>query len=258
MVNKNKLTTKQLIILQYLYRFRFLTSAHVQKLQNDKTLRLTNYHLKILTEQNYISKHYTRTLGMANQPAVYYLASGSVKFLQEAIGLTAQSIKRIYREKTRSQQFISHSLYIAQYYLSLLDDSQKTGYTLKFFTKTDLLAHPYIIHPLPDGYFARVDTNSETKRYFLDVFDDSAPRFTLRKRIKQYSDYVEDGKFESVTKHTFPMLLFICPSIGILIYLKRHLARIYEETSLDQVSIYLATRENAFSGQWEKVEASKE
>ena len=73
------LTDKQRTILKLLYRFRFLTSTHIQHLLNDKTPRLTNYHLKILTSQNYINKHYTRSLGSGNQPAIYFLASGSIK-----------------------------------------------------------------------------------------------------------------------------------------------------------------------------------
>ncbi len=248
------LTPKQLSIINYLLRFRFLTSTQLQHLLTDKTLRLTNYHLKLLIAKNYINKHYSRSLGLGNQPAVYFLASGSIKVLQDSRHVTAQEIKRIYREKTRSQQFIAHALFIAEYYLFLLRESQKTKHTLHFFTKTDLQAHPYIIHPLPDAYFARVDEKNETKRYFVEVIDEGAPRFTLRKRIEQYTDYVDDGKFEEVTKHPFPTILFICPTVGILIYLKKYLARVYEETSLDQIAVYLTTREGAFAGEWEKVE----
>ena len=257
-MDNQTLTTKQLSILNFLYRFRFLTSTHIQHLLNDKTLRLTNYHLKILTSQNHINKHYTRSLGLANLPAVYFLASGSIKALQDSLHLNAQSIKRIYREKTRSPQFIAHASFIAEYYLFLLRESQKTAHTLHFFTKTDLQAHPYIIHPLPDAYFARLDEHRETKRYFVEVIDEGTPRFALRKRIEQYNDYIEDGKFEEVTKHPFPTILFICPNIGILIYLKKHLGRMYEETSLDQVDTYIATREGAFMGDWEKIEAVEE
>jgi len=32
----------------------------------------------------------------------------------------------------------------------------------------------------------------------------------------------------------------------------------YEESSLDQISIYLTTQQGAFSGDWEKVEAEDE
>lgn len=246
-----KLTAKQLDIINLLHRFRFLTSSQIQKLLNNKTTRLTNYYLKTLNTQNYIGKHYTRTLGEGNQPAVYYLTTGSIKALEVNPDIQKAKLKYIYREKIRSKQFISHALFIDDYYLYLVNESVKTCHQLHFFSKTDLQAHPYIIHPLPDAYFARVDTAGETKRYFVEVIDEGAPRFTLRKRIDQYNDYVENGPFESATGHPFPTILFICPNTGVKIYLNKYLNRIYEESSLDAVNIYLATQEESFRGSWE-------
>ncbi len=253
----HKLTNSQTQILLYLYRFRFLTSIQLSKLLN-QTIRYTNYHLKVLAEKNFIAKHYTRSIGFANQPAVYYLASGSIKALQDQKDIDSRTLKRIYREKNRSQQFISHSSFVADYYIFIRSDSEKTNQSLHFFTKTDLLAHPYFIHPLPDAYFARVDEMDKTKRYMVEVVEDSSPRFALRKRIEQYCDYIDDGKFTEATGHDFPTLLFICPGYASLIYLKKHIARIYEETSLDQIEIYIATKEGAFSGSWDKIGSSDE
>lgn len=257
-MDSQKLTTTQQDILHYLYRFRFLTSIQLQRLLNHKTIRLTNYHLQILSSLNYIGKHYTRTLGYANQPAVYYLASASIKVLSDLPNIEKRALKRIYREKIRSTQFIAHTSFIAEYYLFLRTESITSKNTLHFFTKTDLMAHPYLLHPLPDAYFARVAEDGTTKRYFVEVVDDSSPRFALRKRVEEYSNYIDDEKFQDATGHDFPRLLFICPGMGSLIYLKKHIARIYEETSLDQIEIYLATREGAFYGHWEQVEAEEE
>ncbi|KKS93863.1 MAG: hypothetical protein UW68_C0017G0029 [Candidatus Collierbacteria bacterium GW2011_GWB1_44_6] len=257
-MDNQKLTATQLTILHYLYRFRFLTSLQLQKLLSHKNIRLTNYHLQLLTSKNYLGKHYTRSLGLANLPAVYFLTSASIQALEDQDGIDKRALKRIYREKIRSQQFISHTSFLAEYYLFLRNESEKSKHNLHFFTKTDLLAHPYILHPLPDAYFARVDLAGITKRYFVEIVEDSSPRFALRKRVQEYCDYIDDGKFEEATSHPFPAILFICPGIGSLIYLKKHLARIYEETSIDQIDIYLATREGAFSGSWEKVEAEDE
>ena len=253
-----KLPTAQIDILRYLYRFRFLTSLQLQKLLNQSNIRLTNYHLKNLITQNYIGKHYSRHLGQANQPAVYYLSSGSIKILTDSPDFDKRALKRIYREKIRSGQFINHSSYLAEYFLYLRNESNKTKHTLHFFTKTDLLTHPYLIHPLPDAYFARIDESGDTKRYFVEVVEDSSPRFALRKRIEQYCNYIDDGKFSETTGHNFPTLLFICPGVASMIYLKKHIGRIYEETSLDQIEIYLATKEQAFAGKWEKVEGEDE
>lgn len=257
-MDSTKLPTAQIDILRYLYRFRFLTSLQLQKLLNQSNIRLTNYHLKNLITQNYIGKHYSRSLGQANQPAVYYLSSGSIKILADSPDFDKRALKRIYREKIRSGQFIAHTSYLAEYFLYLRNESDKTKYTLHFFTKTDLLAHPYLIHPLPDAYFARIDETGNTKRYFVEVVEDSSPRFALRKRIEQYCDYIDDGKFSETTGHNFPILLFICPGVASMIYLKKHISRIYEETSLDQIEIYLATKEGAFAGHWEQVTADDE
>ena len=254
-MDSQKLPQAQLDILTFLYRFRFLTSLQLQKLLKHSNIRLTNYHLKNLITQNIIGKHYSRSLGLANLPAVYYLSSGSIKLLNDQVNFDRRTLKRIYREKIRSQQFISHSSFMAEYNLFLRSESEKSKHTLHFFTKTDLLAHPYLIHPLPDAYFARVDAIGDTKRYFVEVVEDSSPRFALRKRIEQYCDYIDDGKFTEATGHDFPILLFICPGYASLIYLKKHVAHIYEETSLDQIEIYIATKEQAFAGSWEKVEA---
>lgn len=257
-MDNKQLPTSQQQILHYLYRFRFLTSNQLQRLLNHKNIRLTNYHLQILSSLNFIGKHYSRTLGYANQPAVYYLASASIKKLSDKPDIHKRALKRIYREKIRSSQFIAHASFMAEYYLFLRSDSVITKHTLQFFTKTDLMSHPYLIHPLPDGYFASTSITGEIKRYLVEVIDDSSPRFAIRKRIEQYCDYIDDGKFQEATGHTFPKLLFICPGVGSMIYLKKHLARIYEETSLDQVEIYLATREGAFNGRWEQAEAEDE
>jgi len=252
-----KLTAKQLDIINLLHRFRFLTSSQIQKLLNNRTTRLTNYYLKTLNTQNYIGKHYTRALGEGNQPAVYYLTTGSIKALEVNPEIQKAKLKYIYREKIRSKQFISHASFIADYYLYLLTESAKTSHQLHFFTKTDLQAHPYIIHPLPDAYFARVDTARETKRYFVEIIDEGAPRFSLRKRVEQYNNYLESGKFEAITNHPFPTILFLCPNVGSKVYLKKYLVKMSEESSLDSISIYLATRQEAFFASWEKVEAEE-
>lgn len=249
------LPTAQIDIIRYLYRFRFLTSRQLSHLLNHKQIRLTNYHLKILTSQNYIAKHYTRSFSQATQPATYFLSSGSIKLLKSLGDIDKRALRRVYREKMRSQAFVDRSLFMANYYLFLRDESKKTNHTLHFFTRTDLLAHPYVIHPLPDAYFARVGTDGETKRYFVELVDDSSPRFALRRRIEQYDEYIEEGKFEEVTGHPFPKILFICPGYASLIYLKKHLERIYDETSLDETEIYLAIQEEAFSGSWTPISA---
>lgn len=253
-----ELPTHQHTIIKYLYRFRFLTSKQLHNLLKLKSISLTNYHLQHLVTLKCINKHYSRSLGLGNQPAIYYLTSGSIPYISNIEGFNKRTIKRIYREKTRSQQFIAHALFVADFFLYAQDSSGKTTELLQFLTKTELEIYPFFIHPLPDIYMVRKEKNGNKKRYLIEVVEDSSPRFALRKRIERYCDYIDDGKFTEATGHDFPILLFICPGYASLIYLKKHIARIYEETSLDQIEIYIATRERALSGNWEKFESEDE
>jgi len=250
--DKQSIPKAQLQILQNLYRFRFLTSRQINQLLKHKSTRLTNYHLKQLTSKNLISKHFTRSQGLGNQPAVCYLATGSTKVFESLGGYQKRALNRIPKEKYRSPQFISHASFIADFYLHLLNT--KPNQKLYFFTKTELLAHPYLIHPLPDAYIARVDEAGKTIRYLVELIDEGLPRFALRYRIEQYNDYLESGDFEAATGHDFPTLLFICTGLANYIYLKKHLERVYYDTSFDQIQVFFATRENSLKGYWVTVE----
>jgi len=253
-----ELPINQLAIITYLYRFRFLTSKQLHSLLKLKSISLTNYHLQQLVTSSCIGKHYSRSLGLGNQPAIYYLESGSIPYLTSTKGFNKRTVKRIYREKIRSKQFIDHALFLADLYLFYQDNSGKTTDLAQFLTKTELANYPFFIHPLPDAYMVRTEKNGNKRRYLIEVVEDSSPRFALRKRIEQYCDYIDDGKFTEATGHAFPKLLFICPGYASLIYLKKHIARIYEETPLDQIEIYITTKEGAFTGSWEQIQAEDE
>jgi hypothetical protein len=71
--------------------------------------------------------------------------------------------------------------------------------------------------------------------------------------MEQYADYVEDNTFTDATNHPFPTLLCICPTKSLINYLKKYLVKLAESCSIDSITIYLATKEGALSGQWEPV-----
>jgi len=244
---KQKTTTIQPLILQYLLRFRFLTSIKIQKLLQLNSLHSTNYYLIKLIRQQLIGSLYSRTKEQSFQPAIYYLKSASIKQLNIT---DKKIIKRIYKEKSKSKTFIDHSILIADYYIFLNNDSIKTKQTLNFFTKSDLLPHNYLIHPLPDAYFSRVDKKENIKRYFLEIIDENSPRFSIRKRIDQYNNYIENKTFEKATGYKFPTILFICPNQTINNYLKKYFEKIWDESNFDEISIHSATKEDAFNGSW--------
>lgn len=242
---KQKTSTIQPQILQYLLRFRFLTSTQIQKLLQLNSLHSANYYLTKLSRQQTIGSLYSRTKELSFQPAIYYLKTAGLKQLE----INDQKIiKKLYKEKSKSKTFINHSLLIANYFIYLKNDSIKTNQSLNFFSKNDLLPYQYLIHPLPDAYITRTDKN--TKRYFLEIIDENSPRFSIRKRIDQYNNYIENKTFEKNTGYIFPTILLICPNQTINNYLKKYFEKIWDESNFDEISIHSATQDEAFLGIW--------
>jgi hypothetical protein len=204
------LTTKQTDIILLLYRFRFLDRLDIQTYFHHKTPRRINSWLKELSEQQYIGRIYSRGFKENVKPAIYYLNTKSRLFLKNQKGIDNNLIDRIYREKLRSRGFITHCQIAAKIYFNLLSLAENSHAKLNFYTKTDLSIFDNLIDPLPDAYIA-IEEKDFTKRYFLEIFDESNPRFVIRRRIQQYFKYYENREWQDKAKKTFPKIIMICP-----------------------------------------------
>ena len=234
------LTTKQTDIILLLYRFRFLDRLDFQTYFHHKTPRRINSWLKELTEQQYIGRIYSRGFKENIKPAIYYLKTKCRLFLKNKKGVDNNLIDRIYREKKRSKGFIDHCQLSAKIYFNLLSVAEKSKAQLHFYTKTDLSTFDYLLSPLPDTYVA-IKEKGDTKRYFIEIFEERSPRFILRKRIEQYFEYADSKEWEETTKHPFPTIIFICPNKFIKDFLFRYIKRFSEEKGGD-ISIYLGIK----------------
>lgn len=234
------ITTKQLEILNLLYRFRFLNRSQLQTLLKHKDTKRINTWLKDLTDKKIIGRHYSTKIKENNKPAIYYLLAKSKPLLlnQKAVD-NKLLLKRIYREKTRSQRLIDHCILLADYYLNLTN-SVKTE-TLHFFTKTDLSTHYYLPYNRPDAYIAR--EGKEIKRYFLEIIDEGTPRFMIRKLIERYIEYFDANTWQDKTGHPFPKMLILCPNTLIKDFLHKHISQVMEEEAQNDIEWYLSTKD---------------
>lgn len=226
------ITPKQLEILTLIYRFRFLNRHQIQTLLNHKDPKRINYWLKDLTEKNILGRIYSTKLKENTKPAIYYLATKSRKILLEQENTNEKILRRAYRDKNASQKLINHSLFLADVYLLLKEQSLKNKQKLHFYTKTDLAEHYYLPYNRPDAYIS-LKNKELTKRYFLEIIDEGTPRFMLRKKISQYIEYFDEGTWENRTLHENPSLLFICPNQNIYNFLTKHIAQVLEEETSD-------------------------
>lgn len=242
-MENHKITPKQLQILLLLYRFRFLNRTQIQRLLNHKNHKRIIAWLNDLTSKNIIGRKYSNKLKENTKPAIYYLATNSRKILLSQPDTNEKLLNRVYREKIRSVKLIEHCIFLADIYFYLTSLTQQNKNKLHFYTKTDLVSHNYLPLPLPDAYIA-IKKGKSMKRYFLDVIDVGTPRFVLRKRISQYSEYYETELWQKLTNHPFPKILLICPDQSIKEFLNRFIPKFLEEEAEDDILFYLTTKEN--------------
>jgi hypothetical protein len=235
-------TPKQLEILILLYRFRFLNRLQLQTLLHHKDTKRINTWLKDLTNKTIIGRHYSTKLLENTKPAIYYLMTKSKTLLMGQSNIDNKLLlKRIYREKIRSQKLIDHCILLADFYLDQLK-LVKENEELHFFTKTDLSTYYYLPYNRPDAYIAQ-KIRKNTKRYFLEIIDEGTPRFMIRKKIEQYIEYYDAKTWQERTGHPFPTILFLCPNEIIKEFLHKHLAQVMEEEAGADIDFYLATKE---------------
>lgn len=244
-MDQTNLTSKQLEILLLLYRYRFLNRTHLQKFLNHKGPRRINSWLKDLTSQNIIGRKYSRKLKENTKPAIYHLATGSRKILLDHEETDAKTLKRVYREKTRSKQFIDHCLLVADIFFFLKEKARQQDVKLHFFTKVDLKHHYYLPYNRPDAYIA-LESENDTRRYFLEIIDEGTPRFMIRKKITQYIEYFDEETWQKRTGHPNPSILIVCPNEPIKQFLDKHIRQVLDEEAEDELYFYLGLKE-AFS-----------
>lgn len=236
------ITNSQKQILLYLYKFRFLTTTHFQKLFNHKKPQTDQEWLKDLKDQGYIVSRYSRGKRDENtKPSVYYLGSKARHILKKEEGCELEALNLIYKEKRKSEKFIEHCLTLADIYLYILSQKEENE-EIKFFTKTTLTGYDYFPEPFPDAFIIKKD-KEQTRMYFLDLFDDYTPSFVYRKRVKQYLKYSADGDWGANTNNSpFPTLLFVCPSETT----KKHVywyGKSVIAKSFEQVSLHVTTKD---------------
>lgn len=236
---KTHITPKQLKILILLYRYRFLNRIQIQTFLNHKNTKCINTWLKDLNNKKIIGRHYTRNTTENTKPAIYYLMTKSKNLLIDQSGVDEKLlIKRVYREKIRSQKLIQHSIFLANFYLDLIKNAKDEK--IHFFTKTDLITHNYLPNKCPDAYI--VKESKRIKRYFLEIIDEGFPRFMIRKKIEEYIEYCEAKIWQEKTKHPFPSVLILCPNDMIKNFMHKYLSQVMKEEGDAKIDFYLSTK----------------
>jgi len=229
-----KLKTRQKEIIDHLLKFRHLQQPQIQQLLNHKYKERVRTWLNDLVERKYIFRIYEKQVG--GKPSEYCLDIGSIPYLKER-KVDEALINKIYDEKTHSQEFRDHCIFLTTIYLSLYALTKKTHTILSFYTKTDLCEYKYLILPHPDCYFAIKENSRKIKRYFLDIFDDES--FVYR-RFYQYQNYYKKNYWQKNAKRPFPEIIFVYPTESLK---KKAYGFIQKKLDSNSPTYYLSMRE---------------
>ncbi len=258
MRNLLPITQKQRDVLLLIYKFRFLTTNHIQTILNHKNPHRIQAWLKDLTDKKYIQRHYSRkTFSDGSKPAIYYLVALSRHILRDQKGVTEEDLNKVYKESKRSQKFIDHCLSVADMYLFFIAQKQDNE-ELHFFTKNTLSSFDHFPNPLPDAYIS-VKTDEKAKRYFIDIFDEYIPSFVMRRRIKAYFAYAEESLWQAKTNSPLPVILLVAPSETAKKHLYWYSLSLLKKSFNDQIVFFLTTKDKLIkhdnkNSVWQKVE----
>jgi hypothetical protein len=262
-----KITKKQQEILRLLYTYRFLNRVQLQTLLRHKDHKTIGVWLKDLRDKHYIEWIYSTDFEQKTKPAIYYLGINGVRYLRSTGEYPVAEIRKRYYESSRSTGFISRSVTLADIAIELHGKSNEdvcytclalAAYSLpdsqhQFLANSDSTIHPDLIYTKQAG--------TETKTYLLELLDATLPRYRVRRRLKTYVEYLDydfDEWQRSSGEATRPTVLFICPTVGELLYAKRRTRKLLENvpdsnlihlkfTTIDEVQ-----RSGVISKVWEE------
>lgn len=232
------ITTKQQEILKLIYKYRFLNRTQIQALLKHKDKRRIISWLKDLREKQYVDWRYDATDFIAkSQPAIYYLSINGIRYLRETGGYPGEELRKRYKESGRTPVFIDRCLLIADCCLALqVKSSGSLQYSWVLAADyADPGSEYHFLNELKTHLcFTKQDGNI-TKSYLLEVLDPLIPRCAVRKRVKDYVEYMASGDWRDETAlDEPPTIMFACPTVADLIYAKRRAKKEIDDYDLDE------------------------
>jgi hypothetical protein len=248
-MNLPRITNKQQEIVELLYRYRFLNRIQIQTLLHHKNRKTINVWLSDLREKQYVEWIYSDHFLEKTKPAIYYLGINGVRYLRSTGNYPVVELRKRYKESGRSEGFISRSIFLADISIELAGKTSESkryvcqtaaeyvvpGSTFHFLTKIKAIN--------PDIVYTRQE-DGVTKVYLLELLDAPLPRYRVKRRLKVYVDFLDYGftewrKLSGEAKR--PTVLFICPSVGELLFAKRYTRKLLEK-ALERKQIHIKFR----------------
>ncbi len=260
-MNLPPITKQQQAILILIYYYRFLNRIQIQAFLRHKNKKTINIWLPDLVEKQYLKRIYSRGFSENTKPAIYYIGSNGIRYVK-SLGIEGSELRKRYKEDTRSDAFIQQRVLLGDIALSFTENETQHALVWWVHTEAQILMDGskfQFLSELRPNLVLVKEKGKKAVAYLLEAFSPTLPKYSIRKRIREYVEFAESGTWEAETQNDFPTLLFVCPDKPTLIYAKRYVKKLKEENDvLNDLRLWFATQESVkaegvMSEIWEEI-----
>lgn len=238
---RRPLNTEQVRVIGLLYWYRFCTAKQLAWFLQKSSHKAIQDKLQILEDQGLIGKRYDKSYKLAGRPAEYYATPKGAREHEKLKPnmMNAWAIKSLYKNKTVSQDFLTHSINVTETALQL-----KGIYAEKLqrFTKSYMVKYSNFPTWYPDLYLKLpIASSKEQKHYFLDVWDGTKPFFISVRKTRNYVNFKDSGDW--LEDEPYPAILAVCEDEREQKKLNRQMKRILAEAWDDELIFATTTKQ---------------
>ncbi len=232
------ITPKQQEIPKLIYKHRFLNRLQIQKLLNHKDKGLINRWLKDLVKKEYLEKvPKVNNFEQRTKLTIYYIGINGIRFLKIQDNCSDEIIKKLYKDKNRSDDFISQCILLADVYIDLKNKTtDRDGVSYEVIMNSDFINVDPSWHFLTDlnpnlvyKETKKMKDRSRSTYNLLTIFEPTLPRYSVRKILRNYFQFYFNNQWEDNVSQSFPTIKFILSTKAELIYAKRYTKKLLEE-----------------------------
>jgi hypothetical protein len=244
-----------------------------------KDYRRINAWLADLRKSHYVEWIYSTDFLEKSKPGIYYLGLNGIRWLKEHQDHPIEEFRKRYRESARSKGFVDQCVLVADCCVAMnaqnTDSSSKSHVHYSYAAQADYTDPDSDYHFLSESELIRpqlvLEKTVETKyditgtTRFMEIIEATMPRQRVRKRLKSYIEYLEDGYWQDETNEDEPnpIVMFVCPTLADMIYCKRATKRLLEEKWGEDIIMWFTAAEKlkaqGMTGKiWEEVRAPED